>query len=302
MKRSISKFIFILLLTVSCELVVDVDMPIETPGLTLNSYFTPDSVWNAYVTLSRHILDNAGYYDSVTNANVAVYQDGIPVETLVHMGYGHYKSAQGKPIPGVSYEMRAEVPGYETVKAASAAPALTEIQAPEFNIPQDHDQEITVSFKLTDNPDEANYYEVRLIVERTERWWHYGNGSGDTTEQTFISEAYIESDDPAVSNDNDLYYGSLIFKDVLFNGKEFTVQFKSRAYRMNSFYGTSEVNKYFISLRTLSEDYYLYRTTSELQDYTSGDPFAQPVTVYNNIANGYGIFAGYSEDTVEYTP
>jgi hypothetical protein len=27
---------------------------------------------------------------------------------------------------------------------------------------------------------------------------------------------------------------------------------------------------------------------------TSGDPLAQPVNAYNNIQNGFGIFAGYS--------
>ena len=50
-----------------------------------------------------------------------------------------------------------------------------------------------------------------------------------------------------------------------------------------------------VTVRTVSKDYYLYKTTGDLQDETSGSPFAQPVNAYQNVVNGFGIFAGYSE-------
>ena len=50
-----------------------------------------------------------------------------------------------------------------------------------------------------------------------------------------------------------------------------------------------------VTLRTLSEDYYNYKITGSLQQNTSDNPFAQPVNVHDNIDDGFGIFAGYSE-------
>ena len=47
-----------------------------------------------------------------------------------------------------------------------------------------------------------------------------------------------------------------------------------------------------IYLHNISKSYYYYRTSLELYQNTSGNPFAQPVQVYSNIENGFGIFAG----------
>ena len=51
-------------------------------------------------------------------------------------------------------------------------------------------------------------------------------------------------------------------------------------------------------LRTLSEDQYRYQRTRILQEFSEGDPFSEVVPVYTNVENGFGIFAGYSSDSV----
>jgi len=48
------------------------------------------------------------------------------------------------------------------------------------------------------------------------------------------------------------------------------------------------------TLSSVSEDYYKYNVTLAKYEQTQGDPFAQPVQVYSNIENGFGIFGGYS--------
>ena len=45
-------------------------------------------------------------------------------------------------------------------------------------------------------------------------------------------------------------------------------------------------------LHNISQDYYYYRRSLELYNQSSDNPFAQPVQVYSNIENGFGIFAG----------
>ena len=47
-----------------------------------------------------------------------------------------------------------------------------------------------------------------------------------------------------------------------------------------------------IYLHNISKSYYYYRISLELYQNASGNPFAQPVQVFSNIENGFGVFAG----------
>jgi hypothetical protein len=103
------------------------------------------------------------------------------------------------------------------------------------------------------------------------------------------SRLSIESGDPIVQNNADVGYDGIFLRDVLFNNGEGIVSFKT---------STSNTEFYpsiIVTLRTISEDFYNYKITGSLHDNSSGNPFAQPVNVYKNIENGFGIFAGYSE-------
>ncbi|MEO1434434.1 MAG: DUF4249 family protein, partial [Bacteroidota bacterium] len=48
-----------------------------------------------------------------------------------------------------------------------------------------------------------------------------------------------------------------------------------------------------IEVRSVSEAYYRYQRTLVLFDFNRGDPFAEPVTIFNNVEAGLGNFAGY---------
>lgn len=52
--------------------------------------------------------------------------------------------------------------------------------------------------------------------------------------------------------------------------------------------------KLYIEVITLSNEYYQYINTNFKQRQALQDPFAEPLRVYNNIKDGYGIFAGYN--------
>jgi hypothetical protein len=53
-------------------------------------------------------------------------------------------------------------------------------------------------------------------------------------------------------------------------------------------------------LRSISKEYYDYQTSLNEYWNADGNPFAQPVQVFTNIENGFGIFAGFgkSSDTL----
>ena len=63
-------------------------------------------------------------------------------------------------------------------------------------------------------------------------------------------------------------------------------------------YGPAK-QKTYLQVLYISAAYYEYLKTARLHDYTRENPFAEPLSVYSNVENGYGIFAGYSSQTFE---
>ena len=58
---------------------------------------------------------------------------------------------------------------------------------------------------------------------------------------------------------------------------------------------TKNQPKYIVILRNTSKSYYLYQQSVKLYYWVDEDPFAQPVQIYNNINNGFGIFSSYND-------
>jgi hypothetical protein len=284
--RRYYSILFIVLLA-GCDLVVDVDIPIEKRTLVLNSFFNPDSVWEAKVSLNRHILDEAGF-PYVDDAEVIVFDGEIPMDTLQHDSLGYYKSDRASAIPGKLYTLRASAPGYGNVESSSSCPenVAVEFSPIEESVGEFGEQVYNFSVTFTD-PAGENFYQIMAIGE-----YRFTNPQ---TGQGFVGRNVIRtwSDDEGIDDGQIANGEGFFFPDVLFNGDRFTVNVKMAPNRWNA-----QQSKHFIYFRTLSKDYYKYKITSLLQDFTSGDPFAQPVKVYNNITNGFGIFAGYSQNVI----
>lgn len=281
----------LVLLAAACELVVDVDIPLSAPQLTLNAFVTPDSLWQARLTLSRHILDEASF-NHVTDALVIIYEDGVPIDTLHDTGLGAlYQSTDGKPAPNKRYEIRASSTEHGTVRSESFVPERVPITSVDIHIPDRMSgDDMTATVKFQDRPGETNYYQISMEIENR----YKNHQTGDSV--VFRNKVYIYSDEPGIDGDNTDGGLEILLRDILFEGKEATVRFKS------SVWAIGPNGRLFIHLRTLSEDFYRYQTTLNLQGRTSDDPFAQPVSVYNNVEQGFGIFAGYSGDVFVYQP
>jgi hypothetical protein len=56
----------------------------------------------------------------------------------------------------------------------------------------------------------------------------------------------------------------------------------------------TELTRVFIELRYITDDDYKYHSSLTRQLIVRQDPFAEPVTIYNNIVGGYGNFSGFS--------
>ena len=271
--------IFILFICLGCELIVDIDVPFEHNDLTVNSFFNPDSLWKARVTLNRFILDTLPL-SKINNALVVVYEDGHPVDTLMSKGDGYYKSDTGKPMIGKTYELKAIAEKYQAVSGVCQVPIPVEIMDAKFSVLlRDNSQTDIIKIKFKDPPQQKNYYNIVLLSRGEE----------------YSYPVRFESDDPSFEKASFSYsdygYGGLLLKDILFDGQETEITIQSTEL------GYSYLDEVVVILRSVSEDYYRYKTTLALQASTSGDPLAQPVNVYSNLDGGFGIFAGYSQST-----
>lgn len=267
-----------ILLLASCELMVDVDVPFEAKQVTVNSFFNPDSLWSAHLSLNRNILDEYGF-DEINDALVIVYEAGNPIDTLTNVGGGHFRSDE-KPEAGKPYSISVSTPGYSDLTSSSFTPHPAPIVAADL---YESNNGTMLKVKIADAASEKNYYELYLEVE--DEYYDYDRGQLMSRRSTI----WLSSKDPALPDNGDRPSGSFLFDDVRFNGAEKELLFETSGGGLSN-PGVMAT----VTLKTLSEDGYNYLRTARLQDDTSGDPLAQPVNVYNNIQNGFGIFAGYS--------
>lgn len=276
----------------ACQLVVDIDVPFDGEQLVVNSFFKPDSLWSASISLNQFILTPDSIpHKRVENATVTIYDENGPVATLQHVGNGSYRSQTEKPLVGKQYTIHVSAPNYAAVEAKSVIPiaAMVESIETEFAIIENEPKEI-IKVKFKDQGDTKDFYHIRL--ERVEEYYDLEN---DQVISHFVPHDDVISDNPELNSQYISADGGLLVKDVLFNGKQAEV-------RMMMMYGYNP--SYFagirIVLRSVSEDYYNYVATKNLQHETSGNPFAQPVKVYNNVTNGFGIFAGISSSSFDH--
>lgn len=54
------------------------------------------------------------------------------------------------------------------------------------------------------------------------------------------------------------------------------------------------LKRVYVELRSISEEYYKYHSTLARQVIVRQDPFAEPISIFNNIQGGYGNFSGFN--------
>lgn len=98
----------------------------------------------------------------------------------------------------------------------------------------------------------------------------------------------------STENINDESYKLDLYLDnyVLYDWENSGFSFDSISYRMRNY-------EIYVELRTISEGMYNYLRTLNMQLVNRLNPFSEPVSVFSNIENGVGIFAGYSEELIK---
>ena len=286
MKSAYSLF-FILFLLTSCTKEIVIDLPDHEGKLVINSLFSPDTLLCVHVSRSRVITDTFFIQET---APVVVLKYAEKADTFQSTGNGYYVSQTLIPKVETNYSIEVFSMEHGIATASDKIPEETPFEVINYVQEAGIDGEgynfSSITIRFNDSPVEKNYYELMLKKEfaiskkKSTKLWSWSNDA------VIKNEGFIND-----VSDN------LFFSDELINGKSHTLAF-------NFYHSLDESNiasHFFIHFRSVSVNYFLYKKKlmlhfeNQIGDIWDGT--GNPVNLYSNVENGYGIFAGYSENT-----
>lgn len=271
-------FCIVLLFFMSCTKEIEIDTHEFERKIVVNSLFTPDKPFEfrfSYTIQPNELLPT--FTDSI---HLWLYENQSQVLDTLFLSDTFISSFY--PKNGCTYSLKVFVQGYDTIFACDTVPSqisITDgsIQLISIDKYQTHTCRTTISF--SDPALQTNFYE--LFFEGAQ--YDYEN----------------KITDPVLLNEGDVsfYPETYFFSDKLFDGKTYSMYINRQ-----SFFGTDTK----VVLRNISYHYYMYRKYWTRHSYNqvaidkgigaliyTGEP--QPM--YNNIVNGYGVFAAYIENS-----
>ncbi len=319
--------------------IVEIEIPRHIPRLVVRADWSGGSDSLAvFVSKSRGVLDKTKtnfnqtftywngrdsfkqvteYYDTVPNTKVEILRNGQLLGTIPYFNKGYHvakKLYKLDTIPGVTYTIRVSAPNFETVEASQktqnrfivlrgvyqAGGAISRDLSDPFSSPEKGDE---FSFEFQDNATDENYY----TLESGFRGQFFNGGESsveitrDSAKKKYFAYGYCRKIDPNMEDN--------FLSDRTFNGKNYVWRFWSYPnYYFNSQNGGGFNAKQLKSgdrvrayIRSSSKDYVLFLKTLDLAYSANDNPFfTEPVILYSNIKNGYGIFTIGSVQTVDF--
>lgn len=261
--------IFLLLLLLSCEKEVQMDFD-KPQRLTLNCILNPDSTIHARLTLSRNI-DTNYEFETVDDATILLYKNEELWGELSANGNGNY-SLNSKPISTNTYQIRVVHPNFPEVLASTKVPKKPRVSISSDTIRYDNQGKffhINAYYSIHDKAIEENAY-----------WL----GSID------INAPFV--DDFNRSLDTDSKYGYVYDYYVRISDEGYDGQ--DLAFELETVTGMSRI----IWAPDPNYDKYL-KSSLKVQLNKEGDlPFQEPMQIYSNIKNAYGIFGSCAITTI----
>lgn len=286
-------------LSVGCETIVEIDIPVEPTRLVINSILSDKEFISANISESKHILDGSDVYKTVQGATVEIYEDGNLLTTLIDSLEGNYISNNFKPLRGKLYKISVSKGGFEIATANVLMPldtaTILSVKMDTITEPQQGYTSTYLRFSVAvqDNELINNFYSIAVYQEGYHYQYDYNVAPPVLIDSVYYyHKLQIQTRDPSLE-DFQSYGQDILFNDELFNGSTYHIN-------VLTWLPSEDSNTtYYIELANTSESYYRYKLSSELQYFAGDNPFAQPVTVYNNIENGFGVFGAYNTAVVK---
>lgn len=276
-----SALLVCILLMASCEKEITLDLPGYDSKLVINGEL--NSGQNIEVEISRSIpildrVDSSGYL--LKDATAKLYENNIYKGNFTYSNFKYTYPLM--PVQGRTYRIevsRADLkPAYVDVLIPNSFPTNStyndSVGVDNFGFPIG---QLKISFQ--DNASISNYYQMSIRTYN----------SFQATWSPFIPD----SNDPVFINNSALNNGTYIFSDATFNGQNKSFTFSVPFGTVSELPG---VDKFEISIKTFSEEYYRYLEQVKDYDPVSNTFDTDPIIFKSNVTNGLGMVGGVYND------
>ena len=261
----------------------DLSKKIVVNGFAKNSQEIELTVTSDFVGLGASL-------ESLENAQVAIFQNEVFVENLTYAQeptevVGKF-SASFIPASATNYRVEVSHPDFPTVETSAVMPP--EVAIKEASVQSIGENSYNFSFKIK-NPAEANYYYLKMYFRNYEL-------DSITQERNYVSYQSVVIPETAIPNGQIYLDNGYVFRINTARDTEVTIT--GVAELSNTLIQTDDTELY-IHLEHLSEDAYKYYSSHAINLNIGGlDIFSEPISLFSNVENGYGIFAGINTSTV----
>ncbi|MEZ4908141.1 MAG: DUF4249 domain-containing protein [Saprospiraceae bacterium] len=281
-KSSIYLFLSILVIAFlsSCEeaftTIKDIDFPEHESKLAVFAELNQNS-GSLFVSYSKEIDESSNY--NTIDANVEILENDSLLLNLEYSDINKINLDFNKYLqPGKEYKLIVKNDEYGTATSTQIMPQKPEILDAKYKqdgiITSDGYKEDKFTLQIKDNKNTDEYYYVEL--------YNIYEINGVTIENML----YLENDFNGFGYD--VYYSNyngIVFNDTNFDGNTANLVFTSNYYNYNN------ESKMRAKVYAITKEFYDFLVTYSQYYYSDGNPFAEPVTVTNNIENGYGLFS-----------
>lgn len=296
--KKISYILLCMFLSIGCDdmsFTVDLDLPAHDPQLVVNALFEVDQPHSkVYLTHSIAPESNSSY-NYIKDAVVLLKQNEQVIDDLqlqLDEVFDNDSSfcylSDYTMQANTTYQLEVKHPTYPTALAQMTT--LPGVKIESVILGEVMDYQRNLRFTINDPPAEDNFYLLRLKFKAKETTWEedYPEWMG----------LWFESNDPSFTENDDFWEDQYDGRKVLFNDQLFNGNRKTFSVEVEYW---NEIDSLQVILYSVSEDYYKYHQSRRLQNQDDGATFlgAEPVVVYNNIHNGFGIFASRSVEKVK---
>ncbi len=329
--------IFVAILFYSCEKTIDFEGEVTNTQIVVNGILRPGEQVSASIYKSKSLLEDADYFESITDAQADLYVDGTFVETLFYEGevdpfteYLEYDVTNTTPYNngtyyglttievGKTYRLEISCDGLDAVHCETTVPTpilLTNVDTTTIEIETTPYQYtlLTFTFTFTDQGGTNNFYRINTD-------YVYGNPMAYHESDTIIytdtiiicstENAGFSRSDPIFNESdneaNEIVMGApenryAIFTDEQIDGNEYKLNITYSYLSSSEYRPTGSFSTWNFFLCSLSKEYYNYLNTANYHFYYNEDYFSEPVPVYSNIEGGMGIWTSESYSEYNFT-
>lgn len=295
----------VLFATISCLCSCDVDYDLGSrdakPRVIVNALLTPQEDFIVKLFWSGTYSGGDMEFRPVDNADICLLENGTEVLRRAASPDGETVTTF-RATAGRSYRLEVDVPEYGKLSAATSVP-----EAPTARLVKTKEKGYYSHFELSalDVPADAKSIWIEGTDITEQEWWSEETDTIEYRRRTAdISEYYTTSPFvDQVNGANDTYHaedkGATVdferFLRIPYENREAVLPLRFSVFGANIY----SRHRHSFRVITASDAYDRYMKSRYKQEQNSGwngeeNPFIEQITVYSDIENGLGIFAGYN--------